>query len=169
MAENETNAAAPGAEAPRPKLQVRNQFVRDLSFENIASQKGTLPKGNPDVKVGVKLDAKKLSDTDFEVVMTIEVKAMSGDDPLFLMEMDYVGIFQIGGVPQEQLHPFLMIECPRMIFPFVRRVVSDVTRDGGFPPVNVDSIDFLQLYRQELLRRQAAQQQQAEGAPAGTA
>jgi preprotein translocase subunit SecB len=80
--------------------------------------------------------------------------------------MDYAGLFHIQNVPNEQLHPFLMIECPRMLFPFVRRVVSDVTRDGGFPPVNVDSIDFLQLYRQELLRRQAEQQQQANGATA---
>jgi preprotein translocase subunit SecB len=70
--------------------------------------------------------------------------------------MDYVGVFHIEGVPDDQLHPFLLIECPRQIFPFMRRVVSDVTRDGGFPPLNLDNIDFVQLYRHEIARRQAA-------------
>ncbi|MEL6583513.1 MAG: protein-export chaperone SecB [Pseudomonadota bacterium] len=156
-------AAAGAAPAQRPQMQIRSQYVRDLSFENIASQKQKAPTQNPDVKVGVKLDARKLNDDNYEVVMKLEVKATSGEDPLFLMELDYAGIFHVQNVPDDQMHPFLMIECPRMLFPFVRRIVSDVTRDGGFPPVNVDSIDFLQLYRQELLRRQAEQQQQANG------
>ena len=76
---------------------------------------------------------------------------------LFLLEVEYAGLFFVTGVPDEQLHPFLLIECPRMLFPFLRRIVSDVTRDGGFPPLNLETIDFLQLYRQELERRQAEQ------------
>jgi len=75
------------------------------------------------------------------------------DDTLFLLEVDYGGIFHVEGVPEEQLHPFLMIECPRLMFPFVRRIISDVTRDGGFPPLNIDTVDFLALYRQEIARR----------------
>ena len=71
------------------------------------------------------------------------------------MEIDYVGIFNIEGVPEDQLHPFLLIECPRLLFPFLRRIVSDVTRDGGFPPLNLETIDFMALYRNELMRRQA--------------
>jgi len=74
---------------------------------------------------------------------------------LFVMEMDYVGVFHVENVPDDQLHPFLLIECPRMIFPFIRRIVSDVTRDGGFPPLNLENIDFVQLYRNEIARRQA--------------
>ena len=74
---------------------------------------------------------------------------------LFVLELDYVGVFQIGGITDEQLHPFLLIECPRMLFPFLRRIVSDVTRDGGYPPLNLDNIDFLQIYRNEVARRQA--------------
>ena len=73
--------------------------------------------------------------------------------PLFLAELDYGGVFNIEGVPEDQLHPFLMIECPRMMFPFVRRIISDVTRDGGFPPFNMDPVDFVALYRSELNRR----------------
>ena len=76
------------------------------------------------------------------------------------MELEYGGVFQIENIPEQQLHPFLMIECPRMLFPFLRRIVSDITRDGGFPPVNLDNIDFVALYRNELMRRQAAAQQE---------
>jgi preprotein translocase subunit SecB len=80
-----------------------------------------------------------------------------------MMEIDYVGIFHIEGVPEDQMHPFLLIECPRMIFPFLRRIVSDVTRDGGFPPLNLENIDFIALYRNEIARRQA--EAPAEPAP----
>jgi preprotein translocase subunit SecB len=87
----------------------------------------------------------------------VDSVAKESNDKLFLMELDYVGVFHIEGVPEDQLHPFLLIECPRMLFPFVRRIVSDVTRDGGFPPLNLETIDFVALYRNELMRRQAAQ------------
>ena len=71
-----------------------------------------------------------------------------------MLEIDYVGMFHIENVPEDQMHPFLLIECPRMIFPFLRRVVSDITRDGGFPPLNLENIDFISLYRNEIVRRQ---------------
>ncbi len=85
--------------------------------------------------------------------------------------MDYAGQFQIENVPANQLHPFLLIECPRMLFPFLRRMVSDVTRDGGFPPLNIDNIDFLTLYRQNLARQQQQAQESGgtENGPTGTA
>ena len=91
------------------------------------------------------------------IKLNIESKAKEGGEQLFLLEIDYVGVFRIQGVPEEQLHPFLLIECPRMLFPFLRRIVSDVTRDGGYPPLNLENIDFVQIYRSELARRQAAQ------------
>jgi preprotein translocase subunit SecB len=93
----------------------------------------------------------------------VSSKNKTNGDTLFLMELDYGGIFLVEGVPEEQLHPFLLIECPRLLFPFVRRIISDVTRDGGFPPLNIDTVDFLALYRQELARR--AQAQAAPAAP----
>ena len=100
---------------------------------------------------------------DSEVVMKLTIKsvAQGTEDALFVFELEYAGVFHIEGVPEDQLHPFLLIECPRMLFPFVRRIVSDVTRDGGFPPLNLDNIDFVSLYRQELQRRTENQPAQA--------
>ena len=139
-------------------MRVLGQFVRDMSFENIMAQKGVQGEVKPDVQVQVNLDAKKRSvETQYEASIKLNVtsKAENGDAVLFVLEIDYVGIFEIKGVPDEQMHPFLLIECPRMIFPFLRRVVSDITRDGGFPPLNLENIDFVSLYRNEIAKRQA--------------
>ena len=146
------------AQAAQPQLRVLGQFIRDMSFENIMAQKGAAADVQPDVQVQVNLDAKKRTpDNQFETAIKLNVtsKAKDGDQTLFLLEIDYVGIFDIQNVPDEQMHPFLLIECPRMIFPFLRRVVSDITRDGGFPPLNLENIDFMNLYRSEIERRQA--------------
>ncbi|MEC7299566.1 MAG: protein-export chaperone SecB, partial [Pseudomonadota bacterium] len=151
---------------PQIKMNVLSQYIRDMSFENILAQKPASGQVQPDVKVQVALDAKKReADHQFEVVMKLTVKsvAQGTEDALFLLEVEYAGLFHIEGVPEDQMHPFLLIECPRMLFPFVRRIVSDVTRDGGFPPLNLENIDFVNLYRTELQRRAAAQQ------PVGTA
>ena len=162
MAEGTNGAADQQAAAAQPqvKMNVLAQFVRDMSFENILAQKGSTGEVKPDVQVQVNLDAKKRTpDHQFEVVLKLKIdsKSKENNTQLFLLEMDYAGVFHIENVPEEQLHPFLLIECPRMLFPFVRRIVSDITRDGGFPPLNLETIDFLALYRNELLRRQAAQ------------
>lgn len=159
MAETTNGGAA--AETPQIKMQVLGQYVRDLSFENVVAQKGlTNAEVQPDIQVQVSLDARKRNiEHQYEVISKFKVTSTNKADkaPLFLLELDYGGIFHIEGVPEEQLHPFLLIECPRMVFPFVRRIISDVTRDGGFPPLNIDTVDFLALYRQELARRAAAQ------------
>ncbi|MCH2093911.1 MAG: protein-export chaperone SecB [Rhodobacteraceae bacterium] len=173
MANDETAAAQGNGAAPQQaqmKMNVLAQFIRDLSFENILAQKGASGEVQPDVQVQVQLDAKKRAQPNqYEVLMKLKVdsKSKENGEQLFLLEMDYVGVFNIENVPDEQMHPFLLIECPRMIFPFVRRIVSDVTRDGGFPPLNLETIDFVSLYRNELLRRQASQQ--AATAPAADA
>ena len=149
--------------APQVKMNVLAQFVRDMSFENMVAQKGlNAGEVQPDIQVAVSLDARKRSvEHQFEVITKFRVtsKNKTNDETLFLLEVDYGGIFHVEGVPEDQLHPFLLIECPRILFPFVRRIISDVTRDGGFPPLNVDSVDFLALYRQELARRAAQQGQ----------
>ena len=119
----------------------------------------------PDIQVQVALDAKKGgAENQYEVISKYNItsKNKDGDQTLFVLELEYAGLFLIENIADEQLHPFLMIECPRMVFPFVRRIVSDVTRDGGFPPLNLDSIDFVALYRQQLAQHQA---KQAEAAP----
>ena len=159
MADETTGAAAPSEAPAQPQIRIRNQYVKDVSFENVAAQKGFAPTTPPQVRVGVNLDAKKAGDSEFfEVVLTLKINAEANGQPVFVMELDYAGIFEIANVPDAQMHPFLLIQCPTMIFPFARRIVSDMTRDGGFPPVNVDPIDFLALYRNELSRRQQAQQ-----------
>ncbi|MBU2866734.1 protein-export chaperone SecB [Pacificibacter marinus] len=149
--------AAPAAEV---KMQVLGQFVRDMSFENILAQKGIKSEGRPNISVQVALDAKKRegAENQFEVAIKLNVKSETETgETLFILELDYAGIFLIENVPDAQMHPFLMIECPRMLFPFTRRVVHDLTRDGGFPPLNLDTIDFVALYRQDMLRRAEAQ------------
>ena len=156
MAENENGAAQ--SQQPQVKMNILTQFVRDLSFENVLAQRGTGGEVQPDISIGVKLEPKKRSTEhqyDVSTQITIKSKNKPTDEPLFVLEMEYVGVFHIEGVPDDQLHPYLMIECPRMVFPFIRRIVSDVTRDGGFPPLNLENIDFVQLYRNEISRRQA--------------
>ncbi|MBD3677409.1 MAG: protein-export chaperone SecB [Rhodobacteraceae bacterium] len=162
MAETDQTAQPNGnaTQPAQPKMQILGQFIRDMSFENILAQKGIQGEVKPDIQVQVSLDGKKRTvDKQYEVIIKLNVtsKNKEGSETLFLMEIEYAGIFMIDGVPDEQLHPFLMIECPRMIFPFLRRIVSDVTRDGGFPALNLDTIDFVALYRQDMARRAEAQ------------
>ena len=145
-----------GAEAAAPSIQILNQYVRDLSFENIAAQKGIPSDGKPDVRVVVNIDVQQKQADRFEVALKLKIDSKVAEAPVFILELDYAGLFVMQNIPPEQMHPLLMIECPRLIFPYVRRVVGDVTRDGGYPPLNLEQMDFLALYRQEIARRQAA-------------
>ncbi len=155
MAKKE-NGSAP-QEPQVPQMKVLGQFIRDLSFENIVTRKPVNAEVRPDFQAQVTIDSRKIGGDDrFEVVSkySITSKNKGSDDVLFLLELEYVGLFQIKNIAGEQLHPFLMIECPRMMFPFVRRIVSDMTRDGGFPSLNLDVIDFVTLYRERLKQQQ---------------
>ena len=151
-------------QATQPNTKVLAQFIRDLSFENILAQKGLDTNSPPDIKVKVNLDAKKRkADNQYEVLIKLsvvssaktEVSANNDDPKLFILEIEYGGIFEITGVPEDQVHPYLMIECPRILFPYLRRIVGDITQDGGFPPLNLEQINFLALYQNEIVRRQA--------------
>ena len=151
-------------QAIQPNTKVLAQFIRDLSFENILAQKGLDTNTPPDIKVKVNLDAKKRkSENQYEVLIKLSVvssaktenSSESGNSKLFILEIEYGGIFEVTGVPEDQIHPYLMIECPRILFPYLRRIVGDVTRDGGFPPLNLEQINFLALYQNEIARRQA--------------
>lgn len=152
----ETDTPENGAAPQPPQMKVLGQFIRDLSFENIVSRKPIEGEVQPDVQVQVALDAKKRGDKTYEVTSKYNItsKRKGGDETLFVLELEYGGIFMIENIPDEQLHPFLLIECPRQIFPFARRLVADITREGGFPPLNLDNIDFVALYRQTLAQRQ---------------
>jgi preprotein translocase subunit SecB len=164
-------------ETVQPNTKVLAQFIRDMSFENILAQKGLDTNTPPDIKVQVNLDAKKRAvENQYEVIIKLSVVssakkgssenstdngnsklfvAENENSKLFILEIEYGGIFEITGVPEEQVHPYLMIECPRILFPYLRRIVGDITRDGGFPPLNLEQINFLALYQNEIARRQA--------------
>ena len=150
----QTNGAAP--EAPQVKMSILAQFVRDMSFENALAQKGLQSSDvSPEIQVQVSLDARKrAAEHQYEVTTKFRIssKNKTDDATLYLLELDYAGIFHVEGIPDEHLHAFLLIECPRMLFPYVRRIVSDVTRDGGFPPFMLEPVDFAALYRQQMQR-----------------
>ena len=150
--------------APKPvKMQILTQYIRDMSFENILAQKGIKGEVQPEINVQVNVDGNKRPiEHQYEVIIKTKIlsKTKEKGEPMFLLEVEYGGVFHVENLPDEQLHPYLMIECPRMIFPFLRRIVSDVTRDGGFPPLNLDTIDFMALYRNEVQRRVAKKEKE---------
>lgn len=160
MSDETANAGAVGAdgspETP-PNVRILAHFIRDLSFENVAAQQGTQAQGTPEISVQVNLDATAASDNRFQVAMKINAEAKTPESTRFLVELDYVGVFEVSNVPQEHIHPFLFIECPRQLLPYARRVVSDVTRDGGYPPLMLDNVDFAMLYRAKLEELRAQQ------------
>jgi len=157
MSDTTTN---PGQQPMQPRMQALGQYIRDLSFENVAIQKGFEGGVQPEVQVGIQMDARKREAANqYEVIHKFKItsKAPNGNQIAFLMEFEYGGVFNVEGVDEDALHPYLLIECSRMMFPFERRIVADMTRDGGFPPLNLDNVDFLALYRQELARRTQAE------------
>jgi preprotein translocase subunit SecB len=163
MADTSTNGGrADQAAQPQqqPGIHVLGQYVKDLSFENPGAPRSLRPSDKPPkLDVNVNVNAKPQSQSEFEVELKVEAKAARGDETLFITEVSYAGMFQIRNVPQEHLHPILLIECPRLLFPFARQIIADATRHGGFPPLMIDPVDFAGLYRQrvaELNVQQAA-------------
>ena len=160
-----TDKQEAGKPPAQPMLRVRTQYVKDLSFESPASPQAFLQGGeSPQLDLGVNVNGEKIDDTHFELVLTIKATAKVEDKIMFDLELDYAGIFVPENVPAENLNAFLMIEGPRTLFPFARQVVSNVTREGGFMPLNLNPIDFVQLFRQNMAARAAAQN--AETSPA---
>ena len=148
---------------PDPKEALEICLLRMLTFNPLQKlSESNVPSSDEKKNLKINnLDANKKNETGYEVALKLNVNAKSGDQPVFVLEIDYAGLFTIENVPDDQIHPFLMIECPRMMFPFVRQIARNTTADGGFPPLNIDNIDFMQLYRGELMRRQ----QEASAAP----
>ncbi len=154
MADPDSGAPAPGqgeaggAAEPKPQLAVRSQYVRDLSFENPAAPASLdQNEASPDIKVNVQVEARAVGKELYESSLRITADARRNETPVFLVDITYCGLFFISGVPQGALEPLLMVECPRQLFPFARRVMADTVRDGGFPPLMLNPIDFLTLYR----------------------
>jgi preprotein translocase subunit SecB len=157
---NPTNGGPQAAEAQAaPQLNVLAQFVKDFSFENPNAPRSLQPSNQqPQINIQINVNAAPLQ-SDFDIELKIEGKAEIGDALLFAFDLSYGGVFRIQNVPQESIHPVLMIECPRLLFPFAREIIASAVRNGGFPPLYIDPVDFVGLYRQKMAE-QAAQQQQ---------
>lgn len=144
------------APAAAQTFTVKGQYIKDLSFENPHAPQSLLAtNAKPAIDVNVDLKAQKLQDDIYEMTLHIAVKATAEGNTMFLVDMAYAGIFQIMGVPQERIEPLILADCPFVLFPFARRVIADVTRDGGFPPLMLDPIDFHSLYMQNKARQAA--------------
>ena len=159
MADENQGAAAPQP-GIAPSMNLVGQYIRDLSFENPGAP-GTLLGGgaNPAFNVSISVGVKKQNDEIYAVELTLNAKANRDETVLFNVELVYGGIFRLKNVPENQLSPLLMIECPRLIFPFARQVLASTTQQGGFPPLMMEPVDFAAIYRQNLAKLAAAQQQ----------
>lgn len=152
------NGAA-GGNGAAPSMSVLVQYVKDLSFENPNAPHSLRPRENPpEINININVNANPLSDTDFEVELAIEAKAGSEADTMFNVELLYGGVFRLENIPQEAIAPAVLIECPRLLFPFARAVLADATRNGGFQPLMLDPVDFASLFQQRMAEEQVRAQ-----------
>jgi preprotein translocase subunit SecB len=152
-----TNGNGAPQEATPPQLNVLAQYTKDLSFENPnAPASLQQQQQQPAINIQINVSANNVAQNEFEVTLHIDGKAENNGKVLFSFDLAYAGVFRIVNVPQENLHPLVMIECPRLLFPFAREIVATSGRDGGFPPLMLDPVDFVGLYRQNMERQQAA-------------
>ncbi len=145
----------PGADQQPPQLNVLAQYIKDFSFENPNAPR-SLQQGQPQpqIEIQINVNVGPMSETEFEVVLKIEGKASTPNGVMFSFDLEYGGVFRILNVPQESMHPLVMIECPRLLFPFAREIIANGVRNGGFPPLLIDPVDFVGLYRQKMMEQQ---------------
>ena len=147
MSETDAGAAAPPVQGGEPGIRILAQFIRDLSMENPRAPDALRPsQDQPQIDLNVEMNARGREDGLFEVDLKLSARAARPDGPLFHVELLYGGVFQIGGVEPDDMEPVLLIECPRYLFPFARRIIAEVTAEGGFPPFLLDPIDFAGVY-----------------------
>ncbi|MEW6255435.1 MAG: protein-export chaperone SecB [Pseudomonadota bacterium] len=134
-----------------PALNVLAQYIKDLSFENPNAPRSLAnPGGQPDVKIQINVNARPLQNDEFEVELKIDGSATAGGSTLFAFDLVYGGIFRVRNIPEQSLQPVVLIECPRLLFPFARQIVAEAVRGGGFPPLMIDPVDFAALYQQRM-------------------
>ena len=149
-----TNGNGAPVEQAAPQLNVLAQYTKDLSFENPNAPASLgQQQQQPAINIQINVGANNLSENEYEVILSIEGKAETGGKVMFSFDLAYAGVFRIVNVPKENLHPLVMIECPRLLFPFAREIVATSVRDGGFPPLLLDPVDFVGLYRQNIDRK----------------
>ena len=165
--EDKPAGATTNGNATKTTLNVLAQYVKDLSFESPGAPNSLRGRDKaPGIAINVNVNANPMSEKEFDVNLTLTAKASFEKDVLFNVELVYGGVFRIEGFPQEHMLPLLFIECPRLLFPFARQIIADITRQGGFPPLMIDPIDFAQMFQ----RRMAEEQARAKVAqPTGTA
>ncbi len=147
----------PQPQMAMPHIGVLTQYVKDLSFENPNAPRSLAPSTQaPAINVQINVDAAPLGDADVEVTLRLEGKAESQGMLLFSFELAFAGIFRVQNVPAESMQPVVLIECPRLLFPFAREIVATATRNGGFPALLLEPIDFVNLYRQRLAAAQSS-------------
>jgi preprotein translocase subunit SecB len=152
------------AEVNVPTLNAIAQYIKDFSFENPNAPASLAPRSEaPNIGISVNVNARKLSETDYEIDLVLNGKSGEAPNIMFNFELVFSGIFRVQNVPDEAVQAVVMIECPRLLFPFARQIVADAVRNGGFPPLLIDPIDFAMLYRQRVA------QVQAQGEAVGTA
>jgi len=150
------------AEAPaqdpqaQPQLNVLAQYIKDFSFENPNAPQSLTMGQQPQINIQINVSARRLSDTDAEVSLKLEGKAENNGSLVFGFDLDFAGVFRIQNVPAESMNALVLIECPRILFPFARKIIASTVRNGGFPPLLLDPIDFVALYRQRLAEQQPA-------------
>jgi preprotein translocase subunit SecB len=147
----------PQSQAEMPQITVLGQYVKDLSFENPHAPRSMAPSPQqPSLNIQVNVDAAPMSDTDIEVTLRMEGKAESQGILLFGFELVFAGVFRIQNVAADSLQPLVLIECPRLLFPFAREIIATATRNGGFPPLLLNPIDFVALYRERVAAAQTS-------------
>jgi preprotein translocase subunit SecB len=146
---NPTNGGQ--AQDKPPQLNVLAQYIKDFSFENPNAPRSLTPtQQQPQINIQINVNATPLGESDIEVELKLEGKADAAGSVLFSFDLVFAGIFRIQNVPQENVHPLVMIECPRLLFPFAREIVASAVRNGGFPPLLIDPVDFVGLYQQKM-------------------
>jgi preprotein translocase subunit SecB len=144
-----------------PQLNVLGQYVKDFSFENPNAPRSLAPtQEQPQLNIQINIGVQAVAAADYEVTLKLEGKAESKGSVLFAFDLTFCGVFRIQNIPQEHMQPMLMIECPRLLFPFAREIVATAVRNGGYAPLLLDPIDFVTLYHQRLQQQQQAQQPQ---------
>jgi preprotein translocase subunit SecB len=143
--------------AAGPQLMVLAQYVKDFSFENPNAPRSLNPSTQPQISVSINVNSKPVTETDMEVELRLEGKADTAGTVMFSFELQFAGVFRIQNVPQESMNPMVMIECPRLLFPFAREIIATAVRNGGFPPLLLDPIDFVALYQQRMAQVAPAQ------------
>ena len=142
-----------------PSVSVLAQYIKDLSFENPHAPHSLRPREDaPEINININVNANPLSETDFEVELSLEASAGADADTMFNVELTYGGVFRLTNMPQEAVAPAILIECPRLLFPFARQIISDATRNGGFPPLLIDPVDFHALFQQRMAEEQVKSQ-----------